>query len=68
MKTKPSEEIPLLRKALRIAAFEAYLSEVIETEMLDIVIGTDKEYPTKEAWIQDRIDTWVQAADILKKF
>lgn len=69
MKNKSQlKDTSLLNRALRIAALEAYISEVIETEMYEHIIGTDKEFPTKDSWIQDRIDTWLQAADILKKF
>lgn len=64
MKTKASTEIPLLRQALRLAAVEAYVSEVIETEMYDLLIGTDKTFPTRDFWIQDRIDYWIEMAEL----
>lgn len=57
----------LLNRALRIAAVEAYHSEVIDTEMYDHLIGSDKEFPTIDSWIQDRINSWRQEAELKPK-
>ena len=41
------------------AAAEAYRNEIIDTQMECDVIGPGKEYPTKEDWIDDRINEWL---------
>ena len=58
------DDSSLLRRALRIAAVEAYHSEVLETGMYELVIGTGKEYPTADMWIRDRINQWIQEAEL----
>lgn len=45
--------------ALKKAAEEAYKSEVLDTGMLDSWIGTDKEYASKEDWMEQRIEEWL---------
>lgn len=62
-----SNEVMLLNRALRIAAVEAYHSEVLETEMYDNLIGADKEFPSIDSWIQDRINSWLHEAEIKPK-
>ena len=57
----------LLHRALRIAAIEAYHSEVLETDMFSTLIGSDKEYPTIDSWIKERINTWLMEADLKVK-
>ena len=47
------------KKALKIAATEAYNSEVIDTEMFDLVIGSENEFESKHQWIQDKMDGWL---------
>lgn len=54
----------MLNRALRVAAIEAYHSEIVETGMYDITIGTGKAYPTVDSWIQDRITHWLEEADL----
>jgi hypothetical protein len=65
-KKRPSNDM-LLNRALRVAAIEAYHSEVVETGMYDTTIGTGKAYPTVDMWIQDRIAHWMEEADLNTK-
>ena len=69
MKNKPSEEIPLLRRALRIAAVEAYISEIVEATIEDNESGiktpTKHTRPNRDIWVKERIDEWIDQAEIL---
>lgn len=65
MKKKQAEDTNLLRRALRLAAVEAYHAEVMDTEMYSILIGTNKEYATMDDWVQERIDSWLEEAEIV---
>jgi hypothetical protein len=61
--TNASSHRPTLHeKALRIAAEEAFKSEVVETEMFASCIGAGQEYATAEEWIEMRIDEWLERA------
>lgn len=64
MKKKSQSNVATLNRALRVAAVEAYISEVIETGMYEEIIGVDKDFPTKALWIQDRIESWLEEAEI----
>lgn len=37
---------------------ELYKNEVIETGMKDLIIGAEKDYVSKEDWIDCRLDTF----------
>lgn len=65
-KSQPNESM-ILHRALRIAAIEAYHSEVLDTDRFTELIGSDKEFPTIDSWIRDRINTWIQEADLKTK-
>ena len=47
---------------IRIAAEEAYQSEVIDTLMEESIIGEGKEYRHKEDWLQSKVDGWFTEA------
>lgn len=64
MAHKTDEEINLLRRALKVAAIEAYQNEVVDTEMVEHTIGNYKEYLTTKDWLDDRIESWLQEAEL----
>lgn len=70
-KNNVANEIPLLRRALRIAAVESYISEVISAQMYDHItnegeiIRRSADVPNKEIWVQERIDMWIEEAEKL---
>jgi hypothetical protein len=47
-----------MRRALQRAAAEAFESEVVDTEMLDLIIGEGKDFSSREEWIENRLDSW----------
>lgn len=53
------------KKALTIAAREAYNSEVIETGMVEHIIGNGKDYATALEWIEERISYWLEQAEMI---
>lgn len=63
-KKKTDNEINLLHRALRVAAVEAYQNEIVDTEMFNLTIGSKREFPTVKDWINYRIDTWLQQAEL----
>lgn len=46
--------------ALRLAAEEAYASEVEQSGMEDIIIGEGKDFKDKEEWIKERVEEWLR--------
>jgi len=48
------------KRALRIAAEEAYQNEVIDTGMKEHIIGPGMEYFSKEDWIESKIIGWLK--------
>jgi hypothetical protein len=50
------------KKALRVAAIEAYELEVEDTDMRRHIIGPGLEYETAEEWIRSRMESWVHEA------
>ena len=52
-------ELARYEKALRVAAEEAYKSEVVDTEMESSIIGEGEEYCSKEDWIETRMEGWL---------
>lgn len=50
------------KKALQIAAEDAYKSDVVDTEMEEIIIGENGDYSSKEEWITDRLEDWLTRA------
>lgn len=59
LRTRINEFENGLYKALIKAAEEAYHSEVEQTEMVDLWIGTGKEFANKEDWMEQRIEEWL---------
>lgn len=57
------KELTRLRRALRIAAVEAFQSDVVDTEMEHLMIGPELEYSSATDWINDKIDEWLTEAD-----
>lgn len=64
MKAAKQNNSRLLAKALRIAAIEAYQSEVVETEMVSLLIGPRERWANSEDWIQARVRGWLEEADL----
>jgi len=64
-KNKTDKEVNLLRRALKVAAIEAYQHEVVDTEMDSLIIGNDKEFSSINDWIKDKVDSWLQEAELL---
>jgi hypothetical protein len=64
MKNKSLSNEAVLYVALKIAALEAYHTEVVETEMSDLLIGSGKEFPTPDVWIRERVNSWLQEAEL----
>jgi hypothetical protein len=52
------------KKALELAAEEAYKNEVLDTGMRDLVIGEGKDFTTAEEWKQARMQEWLEQAEI----
>jgi hypothetical protein len=50
------------KDALYIAARYAYTEEVVRPEMVEIVIGTGKEFETAQDWIEARMQEWLDEA------
>jgi hypothetical protein len=51
------------KKALYIAAEEAYEKEILDTAMKELLIGEDKDFLDKEDWVTCRISEWLEAAE-----
>ncbi len=64
MKNKSLSNEAVLYVALKIAALEAYHTEIVETEMSDLLIGSGKEFPTPDVWIRERVNSWLQEAEL----
>lgn len=58
----PTETIVIAQRALQVAAEEVYQSEVVDTEMEDLMIGEGLDYGSKEEFIESKIDEWMDAA------
>ena len=54
------------RKALFVAAEEAFESEVVETQMVSIIIGKLNEFSSREDWIDSKVCEWLEVADTLE--
>lgn len=52
----------VLRMALCAAAEERWKEEVVDTDMVDLTIGQDGEFDTKEDWFHDKINEWIEGA------
>lgn len=53
----------IIRTALRIAAEEAYQRDVVDTGMVDLVVGPGNDFSDREDWIEQKMDEWHDAAD-----
>ena len=60
--TRQTYTLALYEKALKIAAEDMYESEIVETEMEDLVIGVENEYCDKEDWVESKMQEWITAA------
>jgi hypothetical protein len=60
-----SRQLRLYKRALEIAAEEAYKNEVIYPEMTEFIIGPGKDYKDEDEWVQDRIYFWLD--EVCKK-
>jgi hypothetical protein len=49
-----------LRYVVLEAANDAYESEVIQTEMEDLLIGPDLEFADKDDWIEYKLREWLE--------
>jgi hypothetical protein len=49
--------------ALYIAAAVAYESEVLDTQMEQLMIGEGLEFASREDWIEQRVDEWLELAN-----
>lgn len=52
------------KTALYIAAKAAYQSEVVDTEMVELLIGKDNDFATPEEWIETRVTEWLEEAEL----
>lgn len=50
------------KKALRIAAEQAYEEEVVSTGMEPLIVGEDNDFANKKEWVDARIDEWLEMA------
>ena len=50
-----------LQRALRRAAEEIYVNDVLDTEMEQHIIGDGLEYARKQDWIEAKIDDWMSS-------
>jgi hypothetical protein len=66
-KPKSDNELNLLKRALKIAAVEAYQNELVDTDMVGYTIGTDKEYSTVKDWMDARMESWLTEAELKAK-
>jgi hypothetical protein len=57
-----TQEWDALRGALFLAANEAYQSEIVQTEMEKLTVGTGKEYEDRYEWIKQRREYWISEA------
>jgi hypothetical protein len=56
------DELTRYKRALWIAAEEAYRDEVVAPEMETLIIGPADEYATKKDWLEDRVEYWLSEA------
>lgn len=49
-------------RALQIAAEDFYQSEVVDTEMEELMIGQGQDYANKQEWLEAKIEEWMDAA------
>ena len=54
------------KTALKIAATEAYHSEIVETDMVSLTIGQDQEFESTEQWIHEKMAGWLYSAALEK--
>ena len=54
------------KAALFIAAKAAYDNEVVDTQMVDSMIGKDCDFATREEWIEARVTEWLEEAELEK--
>ena len=47
------------KKALYHAASEAYISEVLDTQMRQLLIGEGLEFESRKDWIQQKVEQWL---------
>jgi hypothetical protein len=50
------------KKALWVAAIEAYELEVEDTDMVRHIIGPGCDYETADDWIRSRMESWIHEA------
>lgn len=48
------------KKALYKAANELYISQVVDTQMTQLVIGEGLEFSSKKEWIESKVEEWLQ--------
>ena len=60
-----TNSIKVLQEALNLASKEAYQHEIIDTEMEEIEIGERCDYSNKEDWLEDKINSWIEEADVI---
>ena len=56
------------KDALYLAAEYAYKEEVVDTGMVEHIIGEWKDYESKEDWISSRVDEWLEEAAIKRGY
>jgi outer membrane receptor for Fe3+-dicitrate len=59
-----NNELPTLHRALKIAAIEAYLNEIVEQGLLDKLVGTGKRYTNENQFIKEKIERWKEEAEL----
>ena len=66
MKKRTDEEINILRRALRVAAVEAYQTELAHSPDEERLIGQGKPFASVKEWFDFKIETWLQEAELRK--
>lgn len=56
MEESKVERAETMTRMLRQAAEDAYRSEVVDSEMTDLIIGEGKDYANKENWIESWLE------------
>jgi hypothetical protein len=51
------------KKALYFAAEQAYKNEVVDTIMEDLWVGEGKMYDSKEDWVEQKVNEWLEESE-----
>ena len=54
-----NDQESLLRKALYVAAEDSYQCEIVDSHLTAVKIGENKEFKSKQDWLDDRIQAWI---------